>query len=245
MLRHKAWMSTATYWIGAFALLSLPFRGESMAASLACIFVLYFVGSITISVGYHRLFCHNAFKTYEGVKYAFAFLGILFMYSSPLQWAVTHATHHKRSDTPLDPHPRPMSARAVFFKGYRNVPLNTWKARGMLRRGSLHVIVDRYYVGIWLAMATLMFTVSPWFFFDAYLPALGLAHFVGALHNTFSHHNGKPRNLWVLEYLIPSSGEWLHKNHHDHPGRASFRAKWYHLDVGSLIVFLAKNRTQT
>ena len=243
MFRHKAWMSTAAYWLGLVALLSLPFRSESLFVAAACICALYFIGSITISVGYHRLFCHNAFKTYEGVKYAFAFLGVLFMYSSPLQWAVTHATHHRRSDTELDPHPQPLSAQAMFFKGYRDVPLNTWKARSMLRRGSLHAVVDRYYVAIWLVMATLLLTVSPWFFFDAYLPALGLAHFVGALHNTFSHHNGTPRNLWFLEYLIPSSGEWLHKSHHEHPGRASFRTKPWHLDLGAVVIYLARSRT--
>lgn len=240
MFRHRSWMSTAAYWLGILALLSLPFRGENLATATACIAFLYLVGSITISVGYHRLFCHNSFKTCEWVRHAFAFSGVLFMYSSPLQWAVTHATHHKRSDTPLDPHPRPLSAQAMLLKGYRDVPLNTWKARGMLRCGPMHAVVDRYYVAIWMVMATLMLAVSPWFFLDAYLPALGLAHFVGALHNTFSHYNGAPRNLWLLEYLIPSSGEWLHKTHHNHPGRASFRTRWWHLDMGAVFIQLIK-----
>jgi fatty-acid desaturase len=242
MLRHKAWMSTAAYWLGLIALLSLPFYSENLLAASACIAALYFAGSITISVGYHRLFCHNAFKTYEWARYAFALSGVLFMYSSPLQWAVTHATHHKRSDTLLDPHPKPATARAMLLKGYRNVPLSTWKARGMLRQGSLHAAVDRYYIGIWLAMATCMYVLSPWFFFEAYLPALGLAHFVGALHNTFSHHQNQPRNLWWLEYLIPSSGEWLHKNHHDSPGRSTFRTQWWHLDVGAMFIWVIKSR---
>lgn len=240
MFRHKAWMSTAAYWLGLVALLSLPFRGEDLSVAAACVGVLYFAGSVTISVGYHRLFCHNSFSTYRPVRYAFAFLGVLFMYSSPLQWAVTHATHHRRSDTALDPHPRPMSARSLLLKGYRDVPLNTWMARRMLRRSRTHAVVDRYYVAIWLAMSALMLAVSPWFFFDAYLPALGLAHFVGALHNTFSHYKGSPKNLWLLEYLIPSSGEWLHKAHHDRPGNPSFRAKWYHLDIGSLVIAAAR-----
>lgn len=241
-MRHKAWMSTAAYWVGLVALLTLPFRGEDLASAAVGIGALYLLGSVTISVGYHRLFCHNAFKTYEPVRYAFAFLGILFMYSSPLQWAVTHAAHHRRSDTSLDPHPKPLSVRAMLLKGYRDVPLNTWKARSMLRSGGLHAVVDRYYVAIWLASAAFMLAVSPWFFLDAYLPALGLAHFVGALHNTFSHLSGAPRNLWLLEYLIPSSGEWLHRTHHEHPGRPSFRSRWYHLDLGSLVVATVRKR---
>lgn len=240
-MRHSAWMSTAGYYLGLAALVTLPVRAEgALAQSLLAVGAVYLAGSLTISVGYHRLFCHGAFRTSAFWHRAFALLGVAFLYGSPLQWAVTHATHHRRSDTEGDPHPRGWLALA--FKGYRAVPLDRWRARRLLRQDPLHGIVDRHYVELYVAGLAVLAAVSPSFLLNAYLPALGLAHLVGGLHNLLSHHAGGPRNIALMEFLLPASGEWLHGSHHDRPGRASFRAAWWHPDLGAAFIRLIRTR---
>lgn len=235
MFRHRAWMSTAAYWTGLVALVSMPVRNEQWVIWVPAMVVTYLSASITISVGYHRLFCHGAFKTNQFWHRLFAVTGTLFMYSSPLQWAVTHATHHRCSDTPLDPHPLPRDA--LIFKGYRDVPLDTWQVRRLIRRsGQFHVFVDHYYLLIFAGLMAGLLIASPGYVINAYLPVLGVAHFVGGLHNLISHANGHPRDLPLMEYILPASGEWLHGRHHDKAGLWDFRTRWWHFDLGALVV---------
>ena len=205
---------------------------------LPYILILYITGSLTISVGYHRLFCHSSFKTSSFWHKFFALSGVAFMYSSPLQWIVVHTTHHKYSDTNRDPHPQ--NYEALIFKRYRQVPLSLWKARKLLRSNSIHKIVDQYYVLLFLVFVLTLGLTLPDVLLYVYLPAVGLAHFVGALHNSFSHHNKSPKDMWWLEYVICTSGEWLHKTHHECPGLINFRSRWYHFDLGAVFINLIK-----
>lgn len=240
MFRHRAWMSTAAYWTGLIALACLGFRDMDWAIWAPAMVLTYLVASITISVGYHRLFCHGAFKVSRFWHVLFAIPGTLFMYSSPLQWAVTHATHHRFSDTERDPHPRPRDA--LIFKGYRDVPLDTWQLRRLIRRsGAWHMWVDRWYLLIYAALVAVLWLVSPAYVLNAYLPVLGVAHFVGGLHNLIAHAHGHPRDLPWMEYVLPASGEWLHGRHHEKPGLWDFRTQWWHVDLGALVIKVIKS----
>lgn len=240
MFRHRAWMSTAAYWTGLVALAYFALRDMDWVRWVPAMLLTYLVASITISVGYHRLFCHGSFKVSRFWHVLFAITGTLFMYSSPLQWSVTHATHHRFSDTDRDPHPKPRDA--LIFKGYRDVPLDTWQLRRLVRRsGVFHMWVDQWYVLIYGALVAVLCLVSPAYVLNAYLSALGLAHFVGGLHNLISHAHGHPRDLPWMEYILPASGEWLHGRHHDKAGLWDFRSQWWHVDLGALVIRAIKS----
>lgn len=232
-MRHSAWMSSVSYYVGLIAVAWALYQEAYVYLGYALL--IYFLATLTISVGYHRLFCHSAFVTSRFWHWAFALYGVLLMYSSPLQWAVTHATHHRHSDTDRDPHPLPMRPDAFLRKGYRDVPLMTIRGRKLMR-DPLHRIIDGYYVLIFAVMVTALYLISPTFFLYSYLPALGIAHFVGACHNTFSHAGHKPRDLWFLEWLLPSAGEWSHAHHHKNVRSPEFGLKWWHLDTGALLI---------
>jgi stearoyl-CoA desaturase (delta-9 desaturase) len=238
MLRHKAWMSNVAYYVGVLALIWAAWASPLW---LLVALPIYLLGGFTLSVGYHRLFCHGSFKTSRFWHGFWATSGVLFMYSSPLQWAITHATHHRHSDTERDPHEGPLKAASLLRKGYRDVPLMTIKGRRLLR-DPIHYFVDKHYAGIWLAFTALMVLVSWEFFVYAYLPAVGAAHLVASMHQFVSHIGNSPKNLWFMEYLMPSAGEWLHKTHHEHPGWSTFRTKPWHLDTGSLVISLTRSR---
>lgn len=239
-LRHTPWMSTTAYYANLAMLLTLPLHAD-WVSYLPVLAVLYFMGSLTITVGFHRLFCHRAFKTSPFWHRFFAIFGTLFMYGSPLQWSVTHSAHHRYSDTERDPHPTPWSWGALLKKEYRNVPLDIFRARRLLRQmPDLHYIVDRYYVAIFAALCALIALVDYKLLYLAVFPAIGLVQFVGGLHNTISHKNGQARDLWYLEYMLPAAGEWLHGTHHKKPGLWDMRTRWYHLDTGALLIKLIR-----
>ena len=46
----------------------------------------------------------------------------------------------------------------------------------------------------------------------------------------------------LADVLLPASGEWLHGSHHDRPGRKSFRAAWWHPDLGAAFIRLIRTR---
>lgn len=232
-MRHQSWISSAAYYLGVIMLVTLPLRADWLAW-VPFILGLQLVGALTISVGYHRLFCHGAFQAARIWHWLFALSGVMFLYSSPLQWAVMHSAHHRHADTDRDPHPRGLSA--LLSKGYRHVPLDLWRSRRLLRSGVLHRVVDTYYIGLWFVLAGALFLASPGFFINAYLPALGLAHLIGGLHNALSHMGGRPRNFWLLEFILPAGGEWLHAGHHNQQRGQSMRTAWYHLDPGLLLI---------
>lgn len=237
-MRHKAWMSTVAYAAGVAGLVALPFQAN-WTAWLPALVAIQIIGGFTLSVGYHRLFCHQAFKTHPFWHKLFAGLGVFFVYGSPIQWTTTHAAHHKHSDTPLDPHKG--GWRSLFSKSYRDVPLELWRARRLLRQDrKLHTLVDKHFVELWAGLAALMALVSPAFVLKGYLPALGIAHFIGALHNFISHHKGAPRDLWFMELIAPAGGEWLHGTHHNFPGRRDFKSRWYHIDPGLRLINLIR-----
>jgi fatty-acid desaturase len=237
MYRHEPWMATVAYYVGVAALVFGYMNGNLMPVWIAAI---YLAGATTLSVGYHRLFCHRAFKTSRVWHYIFAFYGVLMMYSSPLQWGVTHAAHHQHSDTDLDPHIGALDWRSLLLKGYRPVPVATFRVRKMMR-DPLHGFIDRYYAMLWVFAFSAMAAISWDFTVGAYLPALGLAHLVAALHQTLSHIGNKPNDFGLLEFVLPSSGEWLHKAHHDKAGRPNFDSKWWHLDTGAWVIRLIRS----
>ena len=171
----------------------------ALAQSLLAVGAIYLAGSLTISVGYHRLFCHGAFRTSALWHRTFALLGVAFLYGSPLQWAVTHATHHRQSDTEGDPHPR--GWRALAFKGYRAVQLDRWRARRLLRQDPVHGIVDRHYVEFYLTGLAVIAVVWPALLVNVYLPALGLAHLVGGLRQVWTVRLGRQAEQDYAEIL--------------------------------------------
>ena len=244
-LRHRGNMATLGYWLHLVLIATLPMH-EGWQNFIPWLVAFYFAGSLTITVGFHRLFSHQSFETYTPVRWFFAIFGVLFMYGSPLQWKATHGKHHTESDGPLDPHQKPWTWRPLLTKSYRNVPLDPLAARPLLRQDHfLHTMVDRYYLGVYIAVVTLTALVDPRLVYMALLPGIGLVQIIGSLHNTCSHIGGRARDLWFLEYLLPAGGEWLHGLHHDKPGRWDFRTRWYHLDTGALVVRLIRSNSAT
>jgi len=77
------------------------------------LFVFYFLATgMSITLGYHRLFAHKAFKASRPVKLFTLLFGAAAFEDSALDWASDHRKHHKHVD---DPHDDPYSISKGFF----------------------------------------------------------------------------------------------------------------------------------
>ncbi|MFN9754526.1 MAG: acyl-CoA desaturase, partial [bacterium] len=57
-----------------------------------------------ISMGYHRLHTHRAYKVPLWLEHCFAVCGSLTLEGGPIFWVATHRIHHQKSDQAGDPH---------------------------------------------------------------------------------------------------------------------------------------------
>ena len=74
----------------------------------------YFVGTLGIGLGYHRLLTHRGLKCSKWLEYVFATLGVFSMQYAPARWVAVHRMHHRDCETEPDPH----SPLAGFFWGH-------------------------------------------------------------------------------------------------------------------------------
>jgi stearoyl-CoA desaturase (Delta-9 desaturase) len=77
------------------------------------LFLFYFAATaMGITLGYHRLFAHRAFKARTPVRLATLIFGACAFEDSALDWASDHRNHHKFTD---DDHDDPYSISKGFF----------------------------------------------------------------------------------------------------------------------------------
>jgi len=57
-----------------------------------------------ITVGFHRLFTHRAFKTTRPMRFLWAVLGSMALEGPVIEWVAYHRRHHQFSDAEGDPH---------------------------------------------------------------------------------------------------------------------------------------------
>jgi stearoyl-CoA desaturase (delta-9 desaturase) len=66
--------------------------------------IMYVATGLGITVGFHRLFTHRAFKTGKAVRAILAALGSAAIEGPVISWVADHRKHHAFSDKPGDPH---------------------------------------------------------------------------------------------------------------------------------------------
>jgi stearoyl-CoA desaturase (Delta-9 desaturase) len=80
-------------------------------------------GSMGISAGAHRLWCHRSYKANRVLQYYLAFLQTVAFQNSIIEWVRDHRVHHKYSDTNADPH---NATRGFFFSHIGNILLSEY-----------------------------------------------------------------------------------------------------------------------
>jgi stearoyl-CoA desaturase (delta-9 desaturase) len=66
--------------------------------------IMYVATGLGVTVGFHRLFTHRAFKAGRAVRFVLAALGSAAIEGPVIAWVADHRKHHAFSDQPGDPH---------------------------------------------------------------------------------------------------------------------------------------------
>lgn len=200
----------------------------------------------------HRYASHRMFSTHKVNERIFHFLTFLFQGASflnPRAYALMHREHHAYSDTEKDPH-SPHFFRDVFQMMYytsksygehvRRLKEPEHRFNGYCPEWTLvdrwgSTIVSRlcfiaFYTWFYITFATAwwMFLLLPIHFL------MGPIH--GAIVNWCGHKYGysnfdngdKSKNSTPFDFLM--LGELFQNNHHRHPNKANFGAKWFEVD---------------
>lgn len=231
--------------VGVYAIVFHPsWTGLGLALALH-----FLVSGLGITVGYHRLLSHRAFKTVKPVEWLLAALGCLAMHGDPIQWVTIHRQHHRYADTDLDPH-SPIHGflwshllwfNAGFFA--RTTPhheatyakdLTSQAFYRLLRFAVLPLMLGALY-GLWAwggAEAVL------WGGFVRYLLGDHATWFVNSAGHTlgwraYKRDDRSTNCSWVG---LVAFGEGFHNNHHAFPSSARLGLRPWELDMGWWVI---------
>jgi stearoyl-CoA desaturase (delta-9 desaturase) len=219
---------------------------------------MYIATALGITVGFHRLFTHQAFETNWLIQCILAILGSMAVQGPLLKWVALHRRHHQRSDQEEDPHSPHHQGGGLLglVRGawhahlgwiFKPDPPNLSHYIKDLRQSSLARTLSALFpvwVAVGLVIPALLGGLLTLSWTGAFLGLLwgGLARIFLVHHVTWSvnsicHMWGRrsyqtadqSRNNWLLGIL--ALGEGWHNNHHAFPTSARHGLRWWQLDV--------------
>ena len=219
------------------------------------LFLFYFsITGIGITVGYHRLFTHRAYKVGKWVTFLNLFFGAAAFEQSAIDWASHHRDHHRYVDTDKDPY----SIKKGFFFAHMgwmifwNTPptypnVKDLQNDPMIQHQHTHYLAWAIVSGIFLP----------------FLIGVAMGHGLGALLisvcarialvyqgtwciNSVAHTFGqKPYDLAVSAKdnwfaALFTWGEGYHNFHHRFPNDYRNGIRWYQWDPSKWLIALLK-----
>ena len=238
-LKTHAWQRSVGAWL-FFPVAIWAYLSQASLLWLVPSFFIYITIALTVTVGYHRLFTHNAFQCSRFWHWFFGLVGCVSLNSAPVHWSSVHITHHKFSDTVDDPYDADWR-HFIRFKNRSNVQATKNELRMM--RDRMHIFFINYSLTLSILTGIVLALVSVNAFL--YLYALPVTTYLvtSGLHTIFAHGNSIPegsrtsaRNVWPLEFIIPMAGECIHKEHHYKPKLYKFNTRPYYFDLGGIMI---------
>jgi stearoyl-CoA desaturase (Delta-9 desaturase) len=251
--------------IGGFVVAVTLLWGSAVGATdLIILAVGYAISMGGVTVGWHRLLTHGAFRTSRPVRYAFAVAGTFSVQGSVIDWVTDHRMHHAHADDEGDPHSPYGFGTGVwasirglwhshvgwlFVRGHqgdqRRYAPELVEDRGM-------VLIDRAFPALVLASLAIPAGIG-WLVSGTVAGALtallwgGLVRVFLGHHVTFSinsicHFFGTRRfetddHSTNVFWLAPLSfGEAWHNNHHAFPRSAFHGLRRWEVDPGALLI---------
>jgi stearoyl-CoA desaturase (delta-9 desaturase) len=226
---------------------------------MAATYLLYGAG---VTVGFHRLLTHRAFKTYKPVEYSFAVLGSMGLQGGVLDWVADHRKHHAHTDQEGDPH-SPHIGHGEGIKGLWHAHTGwlfethgqaDWKKYAKeLYEDPMMKKINRLFplfALLSLVVPTALGFVLHGFTAEGALRGLVWGGLVRAffLHhitwsiNSVCHYFGRRRfdvedqSTNVAWLALPSLGEAWHHNHHAFPRSAAHGLRKREIDISALII---------
>lgn len=226
------------------ALVAAPFsfRWDAVLVGL----ILWCLNGFGVTLGFHRLLTHGAFRTYRGIKYALTILGCLAYEVTPIIWVGTHRLHHQFPDKAGDPHsPKENDLWAhvlwLFFFEHED-------ARKMARdlaKDPIMRLIDRFHWVPQLILGVILYFVGgwPWVVWGIVVRTVFTWHCTWVV-NSVGHRWGyrnfdtpdSSRNSWWVALI--TFGEGWHNNHHAQQRSAAHGILWWELDLTYMLIRL-------
>ncbi len=211
--------------------------------------------SMSITVGYHRLFSHVTYKAHPVLQFLVLFFGAAAYEQSALRWSSQHRTHHLYVDTDKDPY----SIKKGFF--YAHIGwLLFWKHPDYyenavdLQRNRLVMHQHQYYP-LWAAVSGIILPMLIGFCYGDPLGAFVFAvcarmvyvHQTTFCINSVCHTFGQAtydiystaKDHWLVAFI--TNGEGYHNFHHHFPSDYRNGVRWYQWDPSKwMIAVLAR-----
>ena len=236
------------------------------AMEVGLLVAMWLATGFGLTVGFHRIFTHRAFKANTPVRVVLTILGCMAARGPMISWTAMHRRHHERADHPGDMHSPNMHGQhlAGRMRGWFHAHC-TWMYRHEYPN-VVHYVPDlladkpvlkadrRYHtwiiLGLLLPAALGGAITGTWmgvltgFLWGGVVRLFAVAQIVSAL-NSFLHLFGtRPfpmrdnlsRNSFLLALF--GWGEGWHNNHHAFPDSASFGFAWYQIDPGYWVIQL-------
>lgn len=136
-------------------------RGDPIGWWLMALGMSFVSGALGISMCYHYLLTHRAFKAPKWIEYALSFFAGMCGLTSAIEWVLQHRAHHLHSDEPLDPHsPKQMGWRAIFYFWHGTQKYNFFAIRH-IKDDPFHRFMHRHYYAILAGYVGALFLINP------------------------------------------------------------------------------------
>ncbi|MHB1537036.1 MAG: acyl-CoA desaturase [Solirubrobacteraceae bacterium] len=236
------------------------------ARDVAIFAAMYAATAVGITVGFHRLLTHRAFKTRPWLRGLLAILGSMAVQGPVIDWVADHRKHHTFTDEDGDPHSPhagqgaglPGMARGLchahvgwLFSAHGQASSRRFAA-DLLEDPAMRAINRRFPL---IALASLLIPFLLGLALSGGSPLAGLAallwgglvriflvHHITWSINSICHCFGRrrfaieDRSTNVFWLALPSLGEAWHHNHHAFPRSAFHGLRWWELDPSGWLI---------
>ena len=212
-------------------------------------FIGWFLAGLGITIGYHRLFAHRAFKAKPALEWILMLCGSMALQNTIVKWCSDHRRHHKKLDTTEDPY----SITKGFFHAHIGWILEKedYNIENVsdLKKKSVIKFQDRYY---W-SLALFLSFGFPLLIGLLYGRPIGGLLWGGFLRVTLVHHftffinslchylgsneyefNTTAKDSWITAFF--TFGEGYHNYHHKFQWDYRNGIKWYSFDPSKWII---------
>lgn len=216
------------------------------------LFILWFLSGMGITMGYHRLFSHKAYKTNVFVEWLLMIFGSMALENTILKWCSDHRIHHTKAETKEDPY----SITEGFWHAHigwivKNGSEENNRVRGVkdLKSKSAVVFQNKYYFTIGI-IGGFIIPLAIGFIYGRPMGALlwagflrlTIVHHATFFINSMCHYFGRQtydikstaRDSWFVSWF--TFGEGYHNYHHKFQWDYRNGVKWFAYDPSKWII---------
>lgn len=254
MRKIKNWgpfIFIAGYHLLLVALLPLYLQHFSWLSLLLAV-IAYFLGGVSITAGYHRLFSHKSYEAHPVLESLVLFFSTLAFQASALVWSHDHRLHHKHVDTDRDPY----SIKKGFWYAHigwifsaereyqssivRDLEKNPRVMFQFRHLTAVTIVANLLVVGL----AALVVHPLAALYAVFLLRTFAIHHctwFINSLAHTWGART-YVRELTAVDNAILAVltfGEGYHNYHHAFASDYRNGIRWYHYDITKWLIWLA------